>query len=101
MIHHNFVASAEELLRSSPVLSGDSSSAVVETVTTKKLSAKNLTLYHINPLDFPADPVNMNLADLNGAVYFDLFMMFSIFWCTDNNPGVPQPPFVCSNREYD
>lgn len=100
MIQRNFVASAEELLRSTPVLSDGSSSAVVETVTTTKASAKNLTLYHINPLDYPADPVNMNLADLNGAVYFDLAMMFSIFWCTDNNPEVPHPK-LCDNPEYD
>ena len=97
------IAMAEgESMKSSPVLLDGSSATVVETTSAaKKVSAKNLTMYHINPMDYPVDPVNMNLADLNGAVYFDLFEMLNIFWCSDKNPKVHHPKFFCDNPEYD
>jgi len=34
--------------------------------------AKNITVYHVNPASFSAAPLNMNTADLNGDMYFDL-----------------------------
>jgi hypothetical protein len=34
--------------------------------------AKNLTLYHVNPRNYSLAPVDMNTADLNGDMYFDL-----------------------------
>lgn len=34
--------------------------------------ATNLTLYHVNELSYPTEPVNMNTADIDGDMYFDL-----------------------------
>eukprot|EP00729_Bicosta_minor_P001393 gene1393-9813_t len=34
--------------------------------------AKNVTLYHVNEKNYSTAPVNMNTADINGDIYFDL-----------------------------
>ena len=34
--------------------------------------AKNITVYHVNPVIYGVAPVNMNTADLLGDMYFDL-----------------------------
>merc|ERR1712224_919104 len=78
---------------------GPSKVGVAAVEMAKKASAQNLTLYHINPLEYPVEPINMNLADLNGAIYFDLALMFGIFWCTDTDPNIPHPKY-CNNPEY-
>ncbi len=36
------------------------------------LYATNITVYHVNQLDFPSAPINMNTASLRGDMYFDL-----------------------------
>lgn len=61
----------------------------------------NLTLYHIHPAEYPGgDLANRNLADLNGALYFDLFEIFEVFMCTDPKYPLPDKEFRCGNSEY-
>jgi len=60
--------------------------------------SRNLTLYHINPLDFPSDPINMNLGDLTGALFYDFFEIFQTFPCSSDKP-LP-PGVICKNKEY-
>jgi hypothetical protein len=74
---------------------------VAEVVSETKTKSTNLTLYHINPLEYPDDPVNMNLADVNGELFFDMFEIFQVFWCNDPNAPPPPPGRIrCPNPEY-
>lgn len=59
----------------------------------------NLTLYHINPLHYPVDPINMNMGDLRGALYFDFVDTFEIFACSDPEFKDRMPPGTCDNGE--
>jgi hypothetical protein len=34
--------------------------------------AKNLTIFHVNPMNYSTTPLNMNTADIRGDMYFDL-----------------------------
>ena len=57
----------------------------------------NLTLYHINPLSFPAGYIdNMDLGDLGGDLFFDLSNVYNVFACSVKpaTPGV-----ICDNAE--
>ena len=58
----------------------------------------NLTLYHINPLAFPAVPVNMDLGDLAGDLFFDVSLVTHAFACAGGTP-VHAPGVICRNDE--
>jgi hypothetical protein len=34
--------------------------------------AINITVFHVNPVEYGVAPINMNTADLRGDIYFDL-----------------------------
>ena len=59
-------------------------------------AATNTTLYHINPLSYPAAPVNMDLGDIAGDLFFDISQVLNVFACCDK-PAVPH--IVCDNKE--
>lgn len=46
--------------------------ATAQAATVDKKYARNLTLFHVNERNYSASPRNMNTADLNGDIYFDL-----------------------------
>jgi fumarate reductase subunit C len=59
----------------SPVSLRASLVAAVVAVATAQIPrefAKNVTVYHVNPVVYGVAPVNMNTADLFGDMYFDL-----------------------------
>ena len=56
----------------------------------------NATLYHINPLTVPASPVNMDLGDLAGDLFFDISQIILVFACSTKH--VP-PGVICNNKE--
>ena len=59
-------------------------------------AATNTTLYHINPLSYPAAPVNMDLGDIAGDLFFDISQVLNVFACYDK-PAVPY--IICDNKE--
>ena len=58
----------------------------------------NLTVYHINPLAFPGAPINMDLGDLDGDVFFDILTIASTFACKQPSGGIGKY-LVCDNQE--
>ena len=46
--------------------------ASIQTARIDPRYAKNLTLYHVNERNYSATPLDMNTADINGDMYFDL-----------------------------
>jgi len=73
-------------------------SSVSNDTLSSQTAAVNLTLYHINPLSYPVDPVNMNTADLAGALFFDMWEIFQSFMCHENQS--PPRGIICENAEY-
>ena len=57
--------------------------------------ATNATLYHINPLSYPATPVDMDLGDVAGDLFFDIAQVLLAFMCHDTLPK----PSYCVNKE--
>lgn len=56
----------------------------------------NTTMYHINPLSYPAEPINMDLGDLAGDVFFDISQAVNAFSCSVH----PTPHgVICDNGE--
>ena len=55
-----------------------------------------VTIYHVNPRSYAPAPVNMNTADLNGDLYFDLRGVYTPLECA--NP-TPQSAHDCDNIE--
>ena len=41
-------------------------------------AATNTTLYHVNPLSYPAAPVNMDLGDVAGDLFFDISQILNV-----------------------
>ncbi len=37
--------------------------------------ARNITIYHVNPVSFGPYPINMNTADAVGDLYFDMYQV--------------------------
>ena len=65
------------------------------TITKSARITTNATLYHINPLAYPAAPVNMDLGDVAGDLFFDIQQILSEFPCHDTLPK----PSYCVNKE--
>lgn len=59
----------------------------------------NVTVYHINQLDFPGAPINMDIADLAGDVFFDILTIASSFACANPSGGGLAQYLVCANQE--
>ena len=71
-------------------------SVVSASIITKSASVTtNATLYHINPLAYPAAPVDMDLGDVAGDLFFDIQQILSEFPCHDTLPK----PSYCVNKE--
>jgi hypothetical protein len=59
-------------------------------------AATNTTLYHVNPLSYPAAPVNMDLGDVAGDLFFDISQILNVYACYDK----PVAPYIiCDNKE--
>jgi len=52
-------------------------------------------MYHINPLSFSPDPININLGDLAGDFFWDMQQIFLAFGCSDDPSRI-----FCSNAEF-
>jgi hypothetical protein len=67
--------------------------------------AKNLTVYHINELSFGAVPLNMDVGDAAGDLFFDMFLVEGYPIECPEGPSTPPPPGGhhhgddCSNPE--
>ena len=70
----------------------------VETYKAKVKVKVNITVYHINPISYSPEPINMNLGDTPGDAFFDISQILFAFACSDDGP----PPFgvICDNAEY-
>ena len=49
--------------------------------------AQNLTLYHVNERNYSVSPRNMNTADLNGDMFFDLRSKPLAMECAPGQPS--------------
>lgn len=56
----------------------------------------NITVYHVNEGSYGAAPINMNTADLNGDMFFDLRSKPLAMECA---PGRPPSGHDCTNQE--
>ena len=63
-------------------------------------NATNITVYHINPLQFGAVPINMDTGDAAGDLFFDLFetLIYPIA-CPNGTATPPTMGNVCVNPE--
>ena len=53
--------------------------------------AKNLTVYHINELSFGAVPLNMDVGDAAGDLFFDMFLVEGYPIECPEGPYTPMP----------
>merc|ERR1711957_653497 len=49
--------------------------------------AQNITVFHVNPHQFGAAPINMDTGDAGGDMFFDLFQVIS-------------QPLLCANKTH-
>jgi hypothetical protein len=67
--------------------------------------ATNITVYHINPISMGAVPLNMDVGDATGDLFFDMFMVEAYpIECPEGNNTPPPPGHHhhggdCSNPE--
>ena len=72
------------------------SSLLVSLAAVAASTRVNTTLYHINPLDYPFEPINMDLGDLAGDLLFDISVIVNVFACSVH--PVPHG-VICNNSE--
>ena len=68
---------------------------VSASITNSASVTTNVTLYHINPLSYSAAPVDMDLGDVAGDLYFDISQVPQAFSCH----GMLPKPSYCVNKE--
>ena len=68
---------------------------VSASITNSASVTTNVTLYHINPLSYSAAPVDMDLGDVAGDLYFDISQVLQAFSCH----GMLPKPSYCVNKE--
>ncbi len=62
-----------------------------EVVAIDPAFAKNITVYHINPVSFGAVPLNMDVGDAAGDLFFDIFMVEAYPIECPEGPYTPMP----------
>eukprot|EP00035_Acanthoeca_spectabilis_P025175 m.457199 g.457199 ORF g.457199 m.457199 type:complete len:303 (-) comp21211_c0_seq1:60-968(-) len=58
--------------------------------------AKNVTVFHVNPVEYGVAPINMDTADVLGDMYFDLRSKALPIECSSGNPAAARD---CDNAE--
>ena len=61
-------------------------------------SFRSFPIYHINPLHLGQMPVNMDVADLRGDIFFDLSSKTKPLACR-NDSAAPMSRHDCTNAE--
>ena len=64
---------------------------VSASITNSASVTTNVTLYHINPLSYSAAPVDMDLGDVAGDLYFDISQVLQAFSC---HGMLPKPSYI-------